>query len=369
MSEKLYHFCNDDAISNSQKKVHLDFVDNSGVEQTSLCLSEEAVNRAIYEHGIEAVIIGSDAVLQHHTWMERIKKGNRKLFYIQSVDPDRMFPNMFWGVGFNHNIKLALMSVSSQNSRYKLFPFFLRRKMRKSLNIFSYISARDSWTAEMIHHLLGKHVDVTPDPVFAFNYNCNQFFVDKDIILSKHGLPDNYVLVCLRNQLYNEGELFLLKSEFKRRGYECVAFPISTGVMFKHPFDYEIKCPLSPDEWYLLIKYSQAYVGCNMHPIIVSLHNSVPCYSLDDYVNYDFFKHPILDNSSKIEHIMGVFELSKSNRSTIADGLSKPSVIHIVDAIIAFPSEKVKRCSNDMYVQYKLMMNNILKSLKDETSF
>lgn len=40
--------------------------------------------------------------------------------------------------------------------------------------------------------------------------------------------------------------------------------------------DVNISLPISPIEWYNIIKYSVGYVGNNMHPIIVSIHNAVP---------------------------------------------------------------------------------------------
>lgn len=61
----------------------------------------------------------------------------------------------------------------------------------------------------------------------------------------------------------------------------CIAFPMPVGIRFKHPFAYEIGIPLPVLNWYGLIKYASAYVGSNMHPIIVSLHNGTPCYSID----------------------------------------------------------------------------------------
>lgn len=40
--------------------------------------------------------------------------------------------------------------------------------------------------------------------------------------------------------------------------------------------DVTISIPLNPIDWYALIKYSKGYIGERMHPIVVSLHNSVP---------------------------------------------------------------------------------------------
>lgn len=53
-----------------------------------------------------------------------------------------------------------------------------------------------------------------------------------------------------------------------------------TGIGFKHNFDFSITTPLPPLDWYALIKYAKGYIGENMHPIVVALHNAVPCFVL-----------------------------------------------------------------------------------------
>ena len=48
----------------------------------------------------------------------------------------------------------------------------LKRKMRNALFKMCYISVRDEWTKEMVESILpNSQIEVTPDPVFAFNYN------------------------------------------------------------------------------------------------------------------------------------------------------------------------------------------------------
>lgn len=54
----------------------------------------------------------------------------------------------------------------------------------------------------------------------------------------------------------------------------CVSLPFAQiRSAIKCP--YEISLPLSPIDWYALIKYSSGYIGNNMHPIVVSLHNQI----------------------------------------------------------------------------------------------
>ena len=114
----------DDTVKNFQKKQaneiqkeeHVHFVDTVIPNQSFRCFNANDINRAINEYNLDAIIIGSDAVLQHHPICARIKKGKRKPFYIEKMVSERIFPNCFWGCGISEKISMAKMSVSSQNS-------------------------------------------------------------------------------------------------------------------------------------------------------------------------------------------------------------------------------------------------------------
>lgn len=71
---------------------------------TELCETEKQVAMVIENENIEAVIIGSDAVTQHHPLRERIHFPCRRIIYIAHPTSDRMFPNCFWG-SFNKYLK------------------------------------------------------------------------------------------------------------------------------------------------------------------------------------------------------------------------------------------------------------------------
>lgn len=347
-----------------QTRAHLDFVNKYIDNQTENLYSSEDIVRAIDKYHIEAIIIGSDAVVQHHPLLSRIHKGKRKPFFVSHPVPERMFPNPFWGVGFNSKVSTVMMSVSSQNSRYSLFSKSLKQKMLASLSKMKYISVRDSWTKDMMMSIgIAHDVKVTPDPVFAFNYNAGQFVPSEEDVRKRFGLPEKYVLVSLHSQSLSVAILDELKQKFKAVGTECVAFPMPSGLKFQHNFDYEIKVPLSPINWYALIKYASGYVGSNMHPIIVSLHNCVPCFSIDHWGTKDFFNRTVRDGSSKVEHIMGLFGL-KNNVRPIDNGICNVDATEIVKAIETFPCSHVFDIAKEKYNEYVTMMEEIMKSIK-----
>lgn len=346
-----------------QTKAHIDFVNSYIENQTENLYNSEDVVAAIDKYHIDAIIIGSDAVVQHHPLLSRIHRGRRKPFYISHPAPERMFPNPFWGCGFDDKIPTVMMSVSSQNSKYSQFSKSLKSRMSKTLNNMKYISVRDTWTLNMMKAIGVNHdVKVTPDPVFAFNYNAGHLVPSEDDIRKRFSLPKDYVLVSLHSQSLTLKTLDELNSMFKAVGKTCVAFPMPGGVRYQHHFDYEIKVPLSSIDWYALIKYANGYVGSNMHPIIVSLHNAVPCFSIDHWGTKDFFNRTVRDGSSKVEHIMGVFGL-KNYVKPIDNDICNVEASVIVDAIQKFPCEHVRKVALDKYDEYLKMMGEIMNKI------
>ena len=343
-----------------QPKAHIDFVNSYIENQTENLYNSDDVVAAIDKYHIDAIIIGSDAVVQHHPLLSRIHKGRRKPFYIAHPAPERMFPNPFWGCGFADKIPTVMMSVSSQNSKYSQFSKSLKSRMFETLNNMKYISVRDTWTLNMMKAIgVNQDVKVTPDPVFAFNYNAGHLVPSEDDIRKRFSLPKDYVLVSLHSQSLTLKTLDELNSMFKAAGKTCVAFPMPGGVKYQHHFDYEIKVPLSSIDWYALIKYASGYVGSNMHPIIVSLHNAVPCFSIDHWGTKDFFNRTVRDGSSKVEHIMGVFGLKKYVKP-IDNDICYVEASVIVDAIQKFPCEHVRKVALDKYDEYLKMMGEIM---------
>lgn len=335
---------------------------------TNRCINEIDVARTIEELGIEAVIVGSDAVAQHHPLKSRRKFAPRLLkFTVYEPTKDRMFPNCFWGSFVNHlktPIPIAMMSGSSQNSDYKLMTMEEKETMKEYVKRFSYISTRDSWTSDMIKYITDGAIipTVTPDPVFAFNYNVKTQ-PTKDEILKKYKLPNHYFLVSFHNSnTVSQEWLGELKSKSSKKGIECIAMAFPQGMEFIHPFDYAIDIPLSPMDWYCLIKYSDGYIGHNMHPIVVCLHNAVPCYSFDNYgvVKMRLF---VNDKSSKIYHILSIFGLLGNRTRSVGKRVDVPIVDDVLERMTNFNKGKVSTVSNAFFNKYKTMMGDMLNSI------
>ena len=352
-------------VESLQTIEHEKFIGEYLKYQTRHVNSCSQVLDVIKEEGMEAVIIGSDAVAQHWPLFSTLKLGKHRPFWIEPLQQERRFPNPFWGVGFSDKIPTAMMSVSAQNSKYPIFRKYTLKRMAKQLRTMKYVSVRDAWTKDMMHEALPSlDVTVTPDPVFALNYNLSNLIPSEADIRNKFQLPENYVLIGLRSQVYSYEELDELNEILKKGNKECVAFNIDGVYAYKHPFKYEIPLPLNPLDWFSLIKYASAYIGSNMHPIVSSLTNGIPCFSIDNWGIVDFWGNKRTSKSSKVYDVLSQYGL-KDYWCQIEDGRCQKRVSDIVSLIHVFPTEKVKSISEKRVDSYKKMMSNIINKLEN----
>lgn len=63
-----------------QVKAHLDFVNNVCINQTENLYGSKDIERMINEYLLDAIIIGSDAVVQHHPLFQEFIKEEGSLF-------------------------------------------------------------------------------------------------------------------------------------------------------------------------------------------------------------------------------------------------------------------------------------------------
>ena len=345
-----------------QGQAHHEYVMTMLENQTKALHTNRQVAAAIREYKLDGVIIGSDAVAQHwpicSTWQFTMKRP----FWIEPLQAERRFPNPFWGVVFADKVPTAMMSVSSQNSKYYIFRKFTLRRMAKQLRLMKYISVRDAWTKEMMLHADSSlDIAITPDPVFALNQNLKQYIPSEEQIRSKYSLPAHYVLIGLRSQVYTCDELSQLNELFKKEGKECVAFNIDGVYNYTHPFNYTIPLPLSPLDWFALIKYASAYIGSNMHPIVSSLTNAVPCVSLDNWGIVDFWGRRKEGKSSKVYDVLSQYGLS-DYWIPIKQGRCEATPKCLVELIHGFPKERVHEISEHRLNVYNEMMSDIIES-------
>lgn len=340
-------------------------------KETSLCRTIEDVANIISTEHIEAVIIGSDAVAQHHPLFEQIVFPCRNIIAINSVTSDVVFPNPFWGIWTDYldkPVPVALMSAASQDSKYKYISKKLRKQMKERIMAFSYVSVRDVDTQKMFSFITEGQCcpSVTPDPVFAFNQNAASLVPSKEKLMKKYGLSGKYMLISFKNEKRcNVSQTWLNKFQdvAKHHGIQCVSLPFSTSLSAGE-LESEIALPLNPIDWYALLKYSCGYIGNNMHPIVVCIHNTVPFFSFDNYGT----KHAnglFCDSStSKIRHILKVANLLDCRIASNSLFRRTPSPEHVFNKLQTFDKAKCKNFAQGYLNKYNEMMTKILERLR-----
>ncbi len=336
--------------------------------ETSLCHTSCEVAEVIKSEAIEAVVIGSDAVVQYHTLMERLTFPCRTVIGVRGVNSDGVFPNAFWADWTDYldkPVPVAVISASSQDSKYCYFLGWERKAMEKRVMNYKYLSVRDSWTQDMMKHITcGRRCpDVTPDPVFAFSQNASAILPSREDILARFNLPEKYIVMSFINsKTVHQRWIERFAEVAKRDGVECVMLPFAHAESFGR-LEKNIPLPLSPVDWYALIKYSCGYVGHNMHPIVVSLHNDVPFFCFDNYGTKRFNGLMTSDKSSKIRHILERAGLAGQRVSCISRGFVPTSPDDIYAKMKAIDHAKVRSFGAEYLAKYNEMMADVLKAI------
>lgn len=366
--EEYYKSKIENAMKDKNKLHHFAFIEEM-LPISKRCLNEFDICQVIKDERIDGIIIGSDAILQHHPILERTSFPSKHIITIGKPFVTTSFPSPFWGNFIDYlqqSIPIAVMSGSSQDSKYYFIIGREKKEMKESIEQFSYFSVRDTWTQRMIRYLTNGKVipPVTPDPVFALKANAPESIPSKETIRMKYNLPENYVLFSFWNNSIVSCEwLKEIGGLFEKDGIVPVAFPMPGGVKFKHPFNITINTP-SPLEWYSIIANASAYIGEKMHPIVTCLANSVPCFNFD-HCGVKLFKGKIrYSKSSKIYHIMNEFGFgdNRINGSGLFYKSPKPEFVY--EKIKNFNKTKCSQKANQYLVKYNEMMNTILETFK-----
>ena len=257
------------------------------------------------------------------------------------------------------------MSASSQNANFRLFRGRLRKRMSNSLKQFKSITARDEWTKNMIRYLTYNLIvpEITPDPVFAYNQNIKDQYSKEDLA-RKFNLPEKYILISFRNRkCVNMAWLNAFQTMSEKNNLSCVVLPMPDGIKFDHPIKNIIDIPLSPEEWYGIIKYSSGYIGENMHPVVVALHNCIPFYAFDSY-GIVRFKYFVNEKSSKVYDILSKAGFTEKRIGILGRGYKPPQTEEVLSHLINFDHLKCESFSRSQLKKYNIMMDNMLSSIK-----
>lgn len=356
--ERLEKYYND-TVSECQLKAHEQFKNRLFVNITSICRDEKAIAKAIDDYDIDIVVIGSDAVFSTRPLLSRVHFGRKGLTFLRPCE-DSLMPNPFWANFLPYvkkPIKVVAISASAQNSPFRKAWFASeKKKYEQALGRFNHLTVRDIWTQKMVAYFTNNRIipNVTPDPVFGFEQNVNpgrHFYVSKIL-----GLTRPYVLLSVSDSMSCEWQKEV-ETLFLKNGLVVVGLPRTTKKFFP-VLKYNLSFPMDPLEWYDAIKCSNGYIGELMHPVLVSLHNSIPVYIFD---TYGFKKRGTLDkSSSKTFQITKRFGLLSNNYYNRLLCKVPPSPQEVVNAIIKFDVTHEREIASVMLSEYNSAMKAIL---------
>ena len=335
---------------------------------TTICRTEDELVNEINNYELDAIIVGSDALFKYIPENNRRHFSKRRLRYVSHniLSVLTLDGNPFFG-GFatklNKKFHIAAFSVSSQNCAYEDMSGHEKAKMKEALANYDYITVRDEWTKSMVESIMGvSGIQVTPDPVFSFNQNCYFQLPSKEDVINKYHLQEKYVLISYSTWYNNATYINSIAQEVKKAGYMPVAFPMPEK-LFSAGITNQVNLPLSPLDWYSLIKYSSGYIGERMHPIVVCLHNAVPFFCFDEYGVYrksywGLYKSYIKE-SSKIYDILNKAGLTQWMYSYSAHDKC-PSPELVMKALMRFDINRCAQFSNNYQLYYEEMMSKLL---------
>ena len=354
-------------VSKNQRKSQIQFAEKH-FPLSALCRNEKQLIKEIERQQLDMIITGSDALFKYKPICDRKRAfSKRKLRFVNNyVSSEDLDGNPFFCDYYgelSRQIPVVAFSVSSQNCPFFRMTNEEREKMGGYLRNFKKITVRDQWTKSMVEEIAGlENIGITPDPVFAFNQNCYIHIPSKEEICSRFSLPEHYALFSFAKGVVPVQYGQNIGSMLQQHGIESVSLAEPEGlgdIIFPHQVDL----PLSPIEWYALIKNADAYIGTRMHPIIVSLHNAVPFFSFDGNGTVDDVTGQFNKKSSKLYDILAFAGL-EGNTYALNSGEELFETKRIIDKILTFGKSKCKLFSDKMTETYMESFESIICSCR-----
>lgn len=322
-----------------QRKCHKRFTEEN-YPLSSLCRNEKQLIKEIEQQQLDMIITGSDALFKYKPRCDR-RRGfsKRRLRFVNNfVSCEDLQGNPFFCSYYgelSRQIPVVAFSVSSQSCPYYKMTEEEKDLMGLYMRNFKKITVRDRWTKQMVEEIAGlQDIRITPDPVFAFNQNCYIHIPTIDELRKRFSLPEHYILFSFSPNILRREYVKSLENLLRERGIKIIALPEPEG-LGGYDFENFISLPLSPIEWYALIKHSSGFVGTRMHPVIVSLHNAVPFFSFDTNGTFDSITGKFNQKSSKIYDILAIAGFEKNTYSLYC-GEKVPDIITIKNKLFSF---------------------------------
>ena len=235
------------------------------VRLTRPCRTEEDFRQETIRLGIEAILVGSDAVL----WFLPGKK-----------EGHGAYPNPFWlRWAQDLPVRKALIAASSMGVMFPKLSRKLRAELKRDLGFFDYISVRDKWTLYFMKYLGVRGAELTFDPTSAL-----PGLLDLNSHLLPGGLHSGkYLFFTFSNA---EKADFWLENATKiahSKGMKTCFVCHPDHLCSVNNVDVCISEIMDPLDWLALLNKATGYIGVRFHPIVLSHFFNVPYFSCDYY--------------------------------------------------------------------------------------
>lgn len=319
----------------------------------------EEILQVVKEEQFDVIAIGADAV-----WNKKNRK-RLEIFYAQWL----------WGTELEGKIRVIALSPAFMGNDYHDLTSTERESFRNALLKFHSINVRDTWTRDAVNRdIMGSDYIKTlnPDPVFLLHSFCDEEWQhDASQITSKQyyavSLPKGFSqqLGSYKNQWLRK-----LKAEVNARGCKLVELPIPEGYSGLDGFDYIVKYPIDPLQWFLWLKNAKGFIGLRFHAVVSCISCGTPFYSFDSYSNLPKWQHYLnllgyhkSDRSwaykSKIRNLLegSGLESYRRNGSQVF-GLSPRKIVEKLESqseaqILAFRDERIATFKSNMEAALK----------------
>ena len=218
----------------------------------------------------KVIAVGSDAI-----WSKRNRK-RLEVFYCKWL----------WGTDLEDKVRVIALSPAFMGNDYLDLTTEQRENFKAGLLKFHTVNTRDEWTRNVINRdIMGMDyiMETNPDPVFLLNKLCDAEWDKRDSNLDSKG----YYIISLPNNYFRQlgwlkrKWLSALKREINQRGYKMVELPTPDGYSGYDGFDYVVKYPIDPLQWYLWIKNAKGFIGLRFHAVVSSISAGTPFFSLE----------------------------------------------------------------------------------------
>lgn len=194
----------------------------------------------------DAIIIGSD-----QTWAGLYNRNNAVF------------------IGWQPKFKGIKMSYACCSPYKHIYDPIRKRQLSNFLKDFNYISVRDKNTQTLIKSIIGKNVDIVPDPTELRSFD--EFVQDEPVIKGKY-----IVIYVLGDEIDGGHKLALDKLKTQFGNIPIIGIKTANSNTGVHMVSDHMMNSLTPQQWVNLIYNATAVYTDSFHAILFSLKFKKP---------------------------------------------------------------------------------------------